>query len=231
MVLCAQMVALPDTLAQRLVLPTLAKVQERCAVTTSAEAVRQTVDTAREALRGRIAQPPAGESVTAKQLAAVAMHPDMHANREGYHRIVYQIMRGMAAYRPNGGGASKRPEQIRVPLAGLTAHEALTFWHRLSTTLLSPETPMLLLAPDPAIAPWAAGAGAEGSGAGWVDLVVGEPAAPNLFCIKAGTKPVPLTSDIPYTLEPAFTTALNNHLQTAAGAPADAPMPPWPAGL
>ena len=151
----------------------------------------------------------------------------MHPDREGFHRIIYQIARGMNTYRPAAqANVSRtmihRPEQIRVPTCGLSTADALLFWLRLCLTLLDPSTPILLLAPDPALTD------RPGPENGWVDILVGEPSASNLFCIKAKSKTLPLTSDIPYTLDPAFTAAVDEFIEACAAADAQAPMPPWP---
>ncbi|MGN6369522.1 MAG: hypothetical protein ACTHN5_14790, partial [Phycisphaerae bacterium] len=64
---------------------------------------------------------------------------------------------------------------------------------------------------------------------GWIDILVGEPAPQNLFCIKANLKSVPYTSEIPYTLDPSFTRAINHFVDTCAALPPNSPLPPWPA--
>ncbi len=228
MVLAAQTNNLPIAYALRMVLPTLAKVNERCDHATDAEAVRSTVDAARHALRGTLAEPVAPEGLTAGQLLAVAQHPDMHPNREGFHRIIYAFLRTLSAFRPGAPAAhgTRRPEQLRVPLAGLSLDAALAFWLRLSLSILDPATPILLLAPDPAITGLIPGP--QATALGWVDILVGALVPGNLFAIKAGTKAVPLTSDIPYTLEPAFVSAIENYLQQTATLPPDAPPPALP---
>jgi hypothetical protein len=234
MVLAAQTVSLPDSFALRMVLPTLAKVHDRCAATNDAALVRQTLDAARNALRSRLHESPPAEALTANQVVAVARHPDMHSGAEGgagggFHRILYAFHQTFAAYRPgaaaNGG---KRPEQIRVPLAGLCPADALAFWLRVSLSLLDEATSILLLAADPAVTGPATTPPSPPS-AGWVDILVGEPTPANFFAIKAGAKSLPLTSDIPYSLTPNFITGVESFLNQAASSPPDSPPPPWPA--
>jgi hypothetical protein len=215
MVLCSQITGLPESFASQVVLPFLVHVHEQCAAATSAETVRQTISGQRDALRARMkdALPPA--PLSGAQVAAVARHPDM--GDSGFHRIMYQILRGMSAFRPGGGSknSSPRPEQIRVPRCGLTPADALLFWLRMAFTLLDPAASLLLIAPDQPKAPW-------------VDLIVGEPAPANIFCIKAGPKNLPLTSDIPYTLDAGFVRAIDSHVEACA-ASNEAVAPAWPA--
>jgi hypothetical protein len=101
----------------------------------------------------------------------------------------------------------------------MSSQDALFFWFRFALTFIEPTTQMLLLAPA---------RGPQPATPLWVDLVVGEPTPANFFCIKAGTKAIPFTSDIPYTLDRGFSTAIDGYIQTCSSAAAGAPLPPWP---
>ncbi len=221
MVLCSQLSDLSAQFAVRIVLPFLGQVQERCVAATTASAVRGIIDSEREILRSRISENIPPHPLTAKELIAIANHPDLQPNREGFLRIVYQFASGgggMSTFRPvpAKNAAPRRPEQVRLPNCGLSPQEALLFWLRFALTFLDPSTPMLLFAPD------------QGAAAPWVDLIAGEPAPGNLFCIKAGAKTLPFTSDIPYTLDPSFVHAVESHLSACTNAPEGLPVPPWP---
>jgi hypothetical protein len=98
----------------------------------------------------------------------------------------------------------------------MQAAEALRFWHQFTLTFLDPSTPLLLIAPD------------QGAAGPWVDLIAGDPVPSSFFCIKAGTKVIPFTSDIPYTLGPDFISAIDAHLVQCAALPNEAPLPAWP---
>jgi hypothetical protein len=240
MVLAAQFDELPASVA-RATLPFLAQVHERCAAATTADEVRAIVASERDTLRARIKDPVAPAPLTVGELLAVARHPDLQAaphapaaggggggspaaNGHGFHRIVYSFVSVLSAYRigaPRTGGSGRRPEQLRLPACGLSPQDALFFWYRFAFAFIDMATPLLLLAPD----------GLLPTGENptpWVDMIAGEPAPQNLFCIKAGLKHVPLTSDIPYTLEPAFLRAVDNYLATAATLPETSPIPAIP---
>ncbi len=228
MVLCAQLTEMPDLFAAKVVLPFLAQVHEQCAAATTAEGVRQIIGAQRDALRARIKEPLALQPLTAQQLANVARHADMGAADPnstggaggGFHRIVYQFVKGMAIYRPTGASSGRsisiRPEQVRLPACGMAPAEALLFWLRFALTLLDHGTSLLLFAPDQA-------------GAAWIDLIAGEPSPGNLFCIKAGPKNLPFTSDIPYTLDAALVRAIDAHIAHCASVADNAALPAWPA--
>jgi hypothetical protein len=214
MVLCSQVAGVPDQFATQVVLPFLAAVHEQCAAATSAETVRQTIRNQLAILQARVKEPFPSTDLTGAQVAAAARHGDM--GESGFHRIVYQFVRGMAAFRPGATGARNtvpRPEQVRVPRCGMTPAEALLFWLRFAWTLLDPAAPLLLIAPDQPRAPW-------------VDLIAGEPAPANVFCIKAGPKNLPLTSDIPYTIDASLVRAIDSHVEACAAA-GDGPAPAW----
>jgi hypothetical protein len=230
MVLCAQITDLPDRFATQVVLPFLAQVHEQCAAATTAGTIRQTISSQREALRARMKEPLTIEPLTARRLAEVARHPDMCASDPGsashggggggFHRIVYTFVKAMAVYRPVSAGNNRsmtiRPEQMRVPTCGMGPGDALLFWLRFALTLLDPGTSLLLLVPDQPRAPW-------------VDLIAGEPSPTNIFCIKAGPKNFPFTSDIPYTLDPSLVRAIDAHVAHCASVPDGEPLPAWPA--
>lgn len=230
MVLCAQLTDLPDQFATQVALPFLASVHEQCAAAATADAVRTIISSQRDALRARIKDPLPLQPLTAHQLAAVARHPDMCASDPGtsshggagggFHRIVYQFVKGMAIYRPLTTSVSRsisiRPEQVRVPTCGMSPNDALLFWHRFALTLLDKHSSILLFVPDQPRAPW-------------VDLIVGDPSPNTLFCIKAGPKNFPFTSDIPYTLDPSLIRAIDTHIAHCASVPDNVPLPPWPA--
>lgn len=231
MVLCAQFDELPASIARQS-LPFLAQVHERCAAAATADDVRTIIAADREQLRARIKDPATPAPLTAREVLAVARHPDlqvMHppagpggaANGHGFHRIVYGFASVLAAYRPGAARPGRRSEQLRLPTCGLSPQDALFFWYRFAFTFLDIAIPLLLLAPDQ---PTAAGENVTP----WLDLIAGEPTPQNLFCIKAGVKHVPLTSDIPYTLDLPFLRAIDHHLATLATLPEGAPLPAWP---
>lgn len=229
MVVCVETLELPDSFSASVAIPFLHQTQERCVAATSADAVRRTIDSDRESLRGLVKTAPAAAGFNPADIVRVANNPDMNPNSEGggFHRIVYAIVRQMSNFRPAAASSSRsmirRPEQIRVPTCGMHPPDALLFWFRFCLTLLDPATPILLLAPDPELTDLP---GAEN---GWIDIIAGDPAPQNLFCIKAKNKTIPLTSDIPYTLDRSFTRTVDQHLQACSNAPPGSPLPPWPA--
>jgi hypothetical protein len=232
MVLCVEIHGLPDSFAVSVAFPLLAETHARCAATSDAADVRKILDADRDHLRNLVKSAPAPDFITTADLLKVARHPDLHpgntSNGDGFHRIIYQIVKGMAFYTiieqsNTSKSFSRRPEQIRVPTCGMSPPDALLFWLRFCLTMIDPAVSIILLAPDPALTD------VPGEKNGWIDIIVGQPTASNLFCMKAKNKTLPLTSDIPYTLEPGFIAAVDKFLDTCALLPPDSPPPRWPA--
>ena len=136
----------------------------------------------------------------------------------GFHRIVYQFASGLAAYRTPAAKSAgpRRPEQLRLPACDMAPPEALLFWLRFALTFVDLSTPLLLIAPD-------CGCCSFGR------LIATASLPANIFCIKAGTGSLPLTSDIPYTLDPGLVRTIDS--QYIASSPRRRrfhPTAPWP---
>ncbi len=144
---------LPDSFTGSTVLPYLSRIHERCAAATDAASVQKIIENDRAKLRTRISPVPTLVPFNPADIATLADCTDFAPAREGFHRIVYQIARGMSQFRPGAPhNPTARAEKIRVPLCGLSTPDALLFWLRFTLTLLDPASPILLIAPDPAIA-------------------------------------------------------------------------------
>lgn len=200
MVVCAQAtgVALDWLVSQAM--PLLARLEQQCAATKSAADVRHAVDQARNSLRDALAGAGARawESAEAiNSLKRLVRHPAMGPQQQGLLRMLYQIEREMAAYRPLGSGTStsrikgsvQRAQQIRVPKCGEGDVEEALLWMAFMLTQVHGSVPVLVL--EPLEQPW-------------VDVIVGEPAAAQLFCLRAGPHAMPLVTEIPFTLEKDF---------------------------
>ena len=218
MVLCSQITDLPDRFATAVALPFLADVHQKCLAATTADTVRRILQDERENLRARIKETVPPEPLTPRRLAEVARHSDMLPDHVGFDRIVYQFASGLSVFRAPAGksSAGRRSEKLRLPICGMPPGEALLFWLRFTLTFVDASTQLLLIAPD------------QGEVAPWVDLIAGEPTPADIFCIKAGTKSLPLTSDIPYTLDPALVRAIDGQIAACESAGDSAPLPPWP---
>ena len=197
MVLCAHAVGAPPEWALAL-FPVLEGLKAACQATPSADEVRRILTEGRERLRAelaRAASPPASGGQPAEPAGAA---------RPALHRVLYEIFSQMKELSP-GVPKGRRPmelpsRRLRVPATPADSR-ALAGWTRLVRSQLDPEVPLLGMA------------ACEG---GWVDLVAGRPSAQDFFCLRATTVQLPLTTEIPYTLEPAFVAAADAVLDDLA---------------
>lgn len=197
MIVCMQAtsVSLPWLIDKAL--PRLEKLEAACVATNSAEDVCRALDDARSEFRRMVTLPEAaaGAARLEDPLLSLSKRPEMGENHRGLLSILYQVEREMGAFRPNNKPdrgsriISIAPRQIRVPASADSVADAMLLWARFLLSQLDPATPTLQIHP------------LEQS---WVDIIVGEPTIRELFCIRATPRKFPLTTDIPYTLEPEF---------------------------
>ena len=197
MIVCAELTGVPLEWALEHALPRLEELEAQCKSTGDAAAVRSALDGARATLRGRLSrQPPSGPElkVSGRVWAELADCPAMGPERVGLHRLLYQAERELADYRPEGGATRTRavavtPQHMRVPACAASPGEELSLWARAMLSHLSAGTELGVWAP---------------TSRGWVDVVVGTPDGPQFLFLRASPKAVPLVTDIPYDLDPAF---------------------------
>ena len=232
MAVVAQVRGLPLDWALSTVLPELESIQRRCENATAAAQVVAVLDSARASLRAKAASVPVGESeasIPPDFLPRLADHPGLGPSRQGLHRILYQLQREAALFEIGAkppsrsgsmggkGGASDAPPSVhlRVPTApfaestgngGGTSQTAAAvrgcLWLLLSR--LEPWAPLLIIAPEKRP---------------FLDVVVGEPQGTQLFALQAGEKVLPLTTEIPYTIEPGFAGQTNAWIASHGRAP------------
>lgn len=204
----------PDRLVE-LGVPALARIENECKDTRSADDVKAALNRARRELRGAVEGSPGTDASQwrppGETLAGIADREELAADGQralGMYRVLYEIEKEMDDFRPAEGrtrsNRSKptglRPRHIRVPAyTGDSSakpieatHHALLSWLGVLRAELDSSAPMLAIAP----------VGTSGQGMGWIDLIVGDPTAAQLFCVRAHPRTLPLTTEIPYTIEP-----------------------------
>jgi hypothetical protein len=230
MVVAAQVTGASIEWALGTILPELEALKTRCTSTTSARDVVAAVESTRASLRGKVLAAGGGPElvIPATFAADLAADPALGPDRLGLHRVLYQIGRELGEYAlgvqpPSRIGRIEepRPHHLRLPAvvvggpgsggrAGGTRGSgvdgvggSLLTAARLLLSKLEPFTTMLLIAP---------------LSRPFVDAIVGEPAGAQLFCLRADTKAIPLATDIPYTIDPAFAQANDRWIQEARSA-------------
>jgi len=193
MVVCVQCSRSPLPWVCDNVLPRLERIETACRNTMSPEEVRRIVGDAQNEFRQLTG---AGESTSAPAradvhvLATLARLPHLGPGRQGLHRILYCLDRESAL---GGSGADARqdspPVALRVPVVSPMAHAEVLLWVNFLRIRFGSEVPILSLMPVRNA---------------WVDTVIGMPTDAHLFCLRASLNAMPLTTSIPYHMDPEF---------------------------
>ena len=227
MVVCAQCSNVPRPWVLSTIPPLLAGLEAGCQAAQSSAEVRQVIEGAQATLRfaagkkedrgsrfedgskgslpsstlhppfsGANATPPAFNTASAYDF--LTAHPDLDDKSGGKGRglfnLLYVVEKEMVGFRAGDDQRSfttvlRMSRQLRVPACGLTPARAADLWIAALRPLMHPATSMLGIGPvdQP-----------------WIDLIIGEPTKDELFALLAARRKLPLTTDIPYTLDEAF---------------------------
>ena len=195
MVACVHGIGVPLSWATREALPQLESLQRACQTTEREDKVRAIVAEATEKLCRSTEQLPPSitpEDNGLRDRQRLLDRAEWSPSQDTLLRVLHQVKQQMTAYfngQPQGGAdtLSAKPQQIRVPMGADAPGEAIQLWAQFFYLLLSQETAMLLTVPL--------------EGGAWVDATAGEPGTNEFFCLRAGTKMIPVTSTIPFHLE------------------------------
>lgn len=221
MVACAECsgVAVPAVLGE--VIPALRQLEQDCVMATAQDGVRSAVDAVRTGLRkwaeAAHAVTRADDISPGTAAARLASCPSLGGHGRGLVSLLYRLDQEV----PNSvtwgrdsvaGGADSRtvvarPAHVRVPACADTPGGAALLWVRFLEGVVSRRASILIVLPD---------------GERWADLIVGEPTGASLYCLRGNEKGIPLTTDIPYSIDEAFARKAEQFLTSfaAAGPPA-----------
>ena len=214
MVVCAMIDGASPAWAIERIHRRLAVIEESCVGTQSAEVVRLAIGEARRALEDEAAlesaQPSTPLVSEAELLKRLVQIPELNlpeqsagvggggggepATGVGLARILYEMDREMGPYlmRVNRKSTTSGPihaQHIRVPKGTMSSAEAARAWMAMMGQMLAASSPLMLI--EPREQPF-------------MDVIVGDPKPAQLFAVRAGLKGLPLTSSVPYTIDPAF---------------------------
>lgn len=185
----------------------LGRLQARCLSATTAQGVKDAVAEVNQELLAAATSTDllAENDPDADLLAAMAARAVDPAQRQGLTRVLYQIDQKMTSFRADVPKTRTRSidmtaRQFRVPLIGGTS----AF---LTTTRAWQAVILDALRADAALA--AGVLGIEAISGGHADLVVGQPTSRNFFCLRASKALEPLTTDIPFGIDPSFEERVN----------------------
>lgn len=206
MIVCVHCAGVPLDWALAQVLPRLEQIEQACAATKSAADVRAILDRHRAELRAAMANAgTATESpITSTALSEFVNHSALGPEMEGWFRILHQMQSQMAMFAPGRFNlkGEVRPQQVRVPACAGSPAQNLLLWTKFFQTHVDAAVPLLFALPLDET---------------WVDVTAGEPTPHEVFALRASPKAVPLASEVPYSLEPAFREKARAQIAAFAG--------------
>lgn len=196
MILCAQITGLEMDWGLTRVLPALSALAEQCRATSSAADVIALVDQARQDLRQQATSEVGAEAEIrpwAGVVAEVADQEPMGPGEQGIGRVLYQLERELGPYlrgqKDPGPSGDLKARLMRLPSCSDDPAAALRMWAGLAAGQLASWAPFLLIVRE---------------GRPWIDLIVGQSAGAELYCLQTTPAATPLSTDIPYELDGAF---------------------------
>lgn len=204
MVVCVQCAQLTLEWIFETILPRLETAEKLCTGTISAADVQTALENLREELRSLAKQNQSSKHLLAvcpDALARLIECPEMKSNNhQGFLRILYHIEREVTGHYPNTTNSNKdlRPTLLRVPVSLELLLERVVLWISFLLTRFSADTPVLILMP---------------LGKSWMDIIIGEPTATQLYCLRALPEAVPLTVSVPYNMDSEFIERANRLIE------------------
>jgi hypothetical protein len=189
--------------AWRELAPRLNRLQADCAAAQTQEAVLHAVTSLRDAARAALdaENPNALLTPLPADLASLADAPELGPDRRGLHRILYECERELAPWRELAETTTSRTRPInlaghrlRLPVLAGDGPASLARWTGIVLSLVTDSAPVFAVIPDEAR---------------WLDIIVGDLSPAHLACLRTTPRKMALTSDVPYTLDPAFIARAN----------------------
>jgi hypothetical protein len=176
------------------VLPHLAHLETQCRNSNTADEVRAHLLACRGALQtalDAVGGPTRGLHDETDLVAALLQDPGSGLNQEGLIRILYHLHRETSAGVVSHAGRNRceHSAHARVPAARGLVAEASILWTRLLLRECGPHTSVIVFMPH------------QGA---WLDIIIGEPSASQLVCLRAALEALPLTNTVPYKISDEF---------------------------
>jgi hypothetical protein len=217
MVVCAHYAGATLSWGLERVLPALAELEKSCRAAKTAEEVRALLNRARTSLRTLLSQtgpnipPPAINPETLRFFVNDAV---FGPNQQGWQRIIYDLQNRMASFTVGKFEARDTTawgQHVRVPAGPGPVDQSLRIWSEFFATRIEKQVPALFIRP---------------AGQNWVDVICGEPASPEFFCLRAQPDALPMATEVPYDLDDTFKAQARRIMadfQRAHGLETDAP--------
>ena len=190
MILCAEGEGFSPAFMLAHAKPELERLRDTCKSLTSAEEVTSECRLALDRLRGTFerAQDAWTEPFSDTERKGLLDCPELAPDRIGFLRILHE-------YSTEQGIASeKSTKHLRVPVISSLQPDNFTPWVEFFRCIVPSKTPALFI---------------KRNDQAWLDVVVGEPASRDFFCLQAATDALPLTTQVPYEISADTRSALD----------------------
>jgi hypothetical protein len=199
MVACAECRGVTPAAVLGLVPAVLERVEQECRTAATQQEVAAALDRARSELRQWVASAASaaapGDLSTNEAAARLASCPALGEPRRGLTTLLYRLdqeaphLLTWGRDVPDSRTGSSRPAYLRLPACAPAPADAALLWYKFLSGVVSRAASCMVILP---------------AGERWADLVVGDPSPASLYCLRANEKGVPLTTDIPYSIDAAF---------------------------
>ena len=201
MVLCVDGEDVSPSFMIRNLRPGLDRLRDACKAATSADKVIQDCRMAQEQVRALLSDPAVRSAEAAPPLEARRQflgRRELGPDRLGLLRILHELGSAPGASVNGrsleaGVAGNTRSRHLRLPLASDSRSQSLLLWAAFLRCAVPEPVPLLLIVRR---------------GAAWLDVIIGEPASDDLFCLQAATVALPLATEIPYDIAPELKPAL-----------------------
>jgi len=204
MIVCAHFRGIASSWVVREGLQAIEELATRCRAATDAAGVITAVDEARRSLRSQAESAPLASTEGLPPPAAIVELAEKLGD-ESLARVCYQMEREFSSFLiedEESGTRSRtidvRPRSMRVPSCADDAGEACDLWIRFMLERMDPSVPVVAVIRR---------------GEGFCDLIAGEPTRGQFFCLQGSLERLPLTTEIPYTIEPSFAEKLGERVE------------------
>lgn len=197
MIVCAHCRGLAGSWVSGHCLDAIEALATRCREAGDAAGVITAIDNARRQLRADSASAPqALKGPLDGTPAIVELASDAALGKQGLERVSYQIEREFSSFLltdEESGTRSRtidvRPRHMRVPACRSGPGDACELWLRFLLERSDPSVPLVAV---------------FRRGEKFCDLIAGEPTRTQFSCFQSSLERLPLTTDIPYTIDPSF---------------------------
>ena len=194
MVVCTQGQQVSLRWVYESVLPHLVRLETQCRDSSTADEVRSSLLTCRGALQAALdaVGGPARELPDETDPSVTLLRrPGSGLDQEGLIRILYHLHRETSAGAVSRAGRNRcgHAAHARVPVSHDLVAEASILWTRLLLREYGPRTSVLVFMPHQRA---------------WLDIIIGEPSASQLVCLRAAPEALPLTNTVPYKISDEF---------------------------